>query len=225
MTENWTRRRLLAAGGASLAALPVARAFGAASGHFDPDGIAALNSHMHALVDEQRLAGAVTLLAHRGRIVNFDAYGRKDISDPAPIRRDTICRIASMTKPVIGAAMLQLHERGLWALDDPVAKHIPEFAGLKVQTANGALVDQASPMTMSQLMSHRAGFGGFAFYMQKGVTSGSLNEMIARLATMPLLFQPGTGSMARRSMFKVTWLRNCRASGSIPICSVTFSIR
>ncbi len=191
MAENWTRRSLLAAGGASLASWPLLAAVPAA-GSFDPAGIAALNRRMHALVDEQRLAGVVTLLAHRGQIVNFDAYGRQDVSQPAPMRLDTIVRLASMTKPVIGTAMLQLRGRGLWDLDDPVARHIPEFAGLKVRTADGGLVDQVSPMTMRQLMSHMAGFDGFLFYQQQGAVNGDLRDMIAKVATLPLLYQPGT---------------------------------
>ena len=55
---------------------------------------------------------------------------------------DSIFRIASMTKPITGVAMMQLYEQGKWKLDDPVAKHIPEFAGLKVKAAERALVDQ-----------------------------------------------------------------------------------
>jgi CubicO group peptidase (beta-lactamase class C family) len=89
----------------------------------------------------------VTLIARHGEIVNLDAYGVLDVSAPVPVpaRTDSIFRIASMTKPITGAAMMMLWEEGKWALDDPVAKHIPQFAGLKVRRKDGAPVDQAEP--------------------------------------------------------------------------------
>jgi CubicO group peptidase (beta-lactamase class C family) len=129
-----------------------------ASAGFSAAGVAKLNSEMRALVDQRKLAGVVTLLARHGKVVNLDAYGKQDAGDPAPVTAETIFRIASMTKPITGVAMMQLWEQGRWKLDDPVARHVPEFAGLKVRTPSG-LVDQAQPMTMAQLMSHTAEIG------------------------------------------------------------------
>ncbi|MDZ4370618.1 MAG: serine hydrolase domain-containing protein [Phenylobacterium sp.] len=163
----------------------------AVSAGFSAAGVAALNSQMHALVDQQKLAGVVTLLARKGKVANLDAYGRLDAGATAPVAADSIFRIASMTKPVTGVAMMQLWEQGRWKLDDPVAKHIPEFADLKVKTAAG-LVDQASPMTMSQLMSHTAGFGVSATYATQNLAETDLTGMIAKLAKLPLASQPGT---------------------------------
>src|ERR1019366_7109625 len=97
-----------------------------------------------------------------------------------------------MTKPIVGAAMMMLWEEGKWAMDDPVAKHIPEFAGLKVKTKDGGLADQASAMTMRQLMSHSAGFGRAGDYADVQLRGGDLQAMIDTLATLPLSFQPGT---------------------------------
>jgi CubicO group peptidase (beta-lactamase class C family) len=161
---------------------------------FSADGLADLNDQMHALVDQQQLAGVVTLVARHGEIVNFDAYGVLDVSaaTPAPVGPDSIFRLASMTKPVTGAAMMMLWEEGLWAMDDPVAKHIPEFIGLKVKTKAGDLVDQASPMTMAQLMSHSAGFGRAGDYGDIKMRDGDLQDMVDVLAGLPLSFQPGT---------------------------------
>jgi CubicO group peptidase (beta-lactamase class C family) len=159
---------------------------------FSATGLAALNSQMHALVDDRRLAGVVTLVARHGRIVNFDAYGKLDVSETAPVQRDSIFRLASMTKPITGAAMMILWEEGKWALDDPVAEHIPEFAGLKVKARDGSLVDQASPMTMRQLMSHSAGFARSAEYEGVDLYAGDLQDMIDLLAKQPLAYQPGT---------------------------------
>ena len=110
-----------------------------------------------------KLAGVTTLVARHGKVVLFDAYGVQDLETKTPVTKDTIFRIASMTKPIVGVAMMMLWEKGKWTLDDPVAKHIPEFAGLKVTTPNGE-VPQTRPMTMRQLMSHTAGFDVSAGY-------------------------------------------------------------
>jgi len=189
-----SRRRMLlgvaafAVGGPASAAIRVAPP---QSAGFTPAGVAALNSEMHALVDQQKLAGVVTLMARKGRVVNFDAYGMADAGAKTPVRTDTIFRIASMTKPITGVAMMQLYEQGKWKLDDPVHKHIPEFAGLKVKGPNGTLVDQVRPMTMAQLMSHTAGFGVSATYEATRLSETDLQGMIDKLAKLPLESQPG----------------------------------
>jgi CubicO group peptidase (beta-lactamase class C family) len=191
------RRSLLAGftGAASFGALPAWARLAIqspASAGFSAAGVAALNSEMHALVDQQKLAGVVTLLARKGKVVNLDAYGKQDASAPTPMTTDSIFRIASMTKPITGVAMMQLWERGKWKLDDAVAKHIPEFAGLKVKTAAGP-VDQAAPMTMAQLMSHTAGFGTSRVYEAAGINlrETDLQGMVDKLAKLPLESQPG----------------------------------
>jgi CubicO group peptidase (beta-lactamase class C family) len=160
---------------------------------FTREGLVAFNAQFHQLVDERKLANVVTLIARRGEIVNLDAYGVLDVSaeTPASVRTDSIFRIASMTKPITGAAMMMLWEEGKWALEDPVAKHIPEFAGLKVRRKTGDPVGQASPMTMAQLMSHSAGFGRAAEYADHDLRGGDLQDMIDVLAKLPLSFQPG----------------------------------
>lgn len=191
------RRSLLlgASAGAATLALPawamIAVQPPAAAG-FSPAGIADLNAQMHALVEQKKLAGVVTLLARKGKVVNLDAYGRQDVTQSTPMAADSIFRIASMTKPVAGVAMMQLYEQGRWKLGDPVAKHIPQFAGLKVKGSDGALVDQASPMTMAQLMSHTAGFGVSASYEAHDLAETDLQGMIDKLAKLPLESQPGT---------------------------------
>jgi CubicO group peptidase (beta-lactamase class C family) len=160
---------------------------------FSREGLAAFNRQFHALVDEGKLANVVTLIARHGQVVNLDAYGVLDVSaEPAqPARTDSIFRIASMTKPITGAAMMMLWEEGKWALDDPVAKHIPQFEGLKVRRRDGDPVAQARPMTMAQLMSHSAGFGRAAEYAEANLRGGDLQDMIDVLAKLPLSFQPG----------------------------------
>ena len=198
-----TRRKLLAAAAASpvlaaglpggaLAAAPTLPLADPRAAGFDPARLKALSDDLQALVDKGQLAGVTTLAARKGKVIHFETRGLADVETGAPARPDTIWRIASMTKPVVGVAMMQLWEKGLWKLDDPVARHIPEFAGLKVKAPDGSLVPQASPMTMAQLMSHTAGFDVSAGYAQAGLRSGDLKEMIRRLSALPLAAQPGT---------------------------------
>src|SRR5882724_771723 len=104
---------------------------------FSTAGFNALNSEMHGLVDTQKLAGVTTLVARHGKIVHFDTYGKANAATGQPLKPDSIFRIASMTKPIVGTAMMQLYEQGKWKLDDPVAKYIPEFAHLLVKKADG----------------------------------------------------------------------------------------
>jgi CubicO group peptidase (beta-lactamase class C family) len=158
---------------------------------FSTDGLNAFTRTMRALVDDGKLAGVTTLVARHGRVVQFDAHGVRDLDSRAPVEKDTIFRIASMTKPIVGVAMMMLWEEGKWALDDPVSKHIPQFAGLKVATQAGE-VAQARPMTMRQLMSHTAGFDASAGYADDNLRAGNLQGMIDKLARLPLAFQPGT---------------------------------
>jgi CubicO group peptidase (beta-lactamase class C family) len=91
---------------------------------FSADGLKTFQRTMCALVDESKLAGVTTLIARHGKVVYLDAYGVQDLTTKKPVARDTIFRLASMTKPIVGVAMMMLWEQGKWALDDPVAKRI-----------------------------------------------------------------------------------------------------
>ena len=98
-------------------------------------------------VDAGRFPGTQLLIYRRGKVVHSTVQGFADLERKAPVKDDTIFRIYSMTKPIVGVAMMMLWEQGKWTLDDPVSKHIPEFAGLKVATPGGE-VPQTKPMTM-----------------------------------------------------------------------------
>jgi CubicO group peptidase (beta-lactamase class C family) len=159
---------------------------------FSSAGLDALNTHFRSLVDSNKLAGITTLIARHGKVVNFDTYGKANAATGEALQPDSIFRIASMTKPIGGVAMMQLWEQGKWKLDDPVSKHIPEFANLQVKKAGGGTEPQKSPMTMAQLMSHTAGFGVSAVYNDANLSGGDLQGMIDKLAALPLETQPGT---------------------------------
>ena len=160
---------------------------------FSADGLKMFQRTMRALVDEGKLAGVTTLVARHGKVVHLDAYGVEDLATRKPVTSDTIFRLASMTKPIVGVAMMMLWEQGKWTLDDPVSKHIPEFAGLKVATPGGE-VPQTKPMTMRQLMSHTAGFDVNAGYAKLNLPERGqpLQAFIDKLAKLPLAAQPGT---------------------------------
>ena len=157
-------------------------------------------------VDRKELAGAVTLLARHGKIVESRAYGYRDLETKTPVTRDTIFRAYSMTKPLTGVAIMILYEQGKWLPWDPIAKFIPEFQHLKVFTGVNTegkpiLSDPDHPPTMGELMSHSAGFSYGAgqtlvdkMYGDLGVMkSGNLQAMIDKLAKIPLNYQPGQG--------------------------------
>jgi CubicO group peptidase (beta-lactamase class C family) len=166
---------------------------------------------LHAVIQQEidkkkTMAGAVTQLARHGRVVDFQAYGKKDLASGSPMTTDTIFRVFSMTKVVTGVAMMILYEQGKWNPQDPISKYIPEFAHLKVYKgveSNGNMLveDPAHPPTMHELMTHTAGFTYGLFgngpvdkaYQSQGVmASKNLQEMIDKLAKIPLLYQPGT---------------------------------
>ena len=166
--------------------------------------------NLHALIqgeiDNKQLAGAITLLARHGKIVDYRTYGVRDMATGVPMTKDTIFRDYSMTKPVTGVAMMILYEEGKWLPTDPIAKYIPEFAHLKVfkgVDADGKmiLVDPDHAPTMRELMSHSAGFSYGngnspvdAMYKDlKPTQSANLQEMIDKLAKIPLNYQPGKG--------------------------------
>ena len=199
MRHHLARRLAGAVSAVALAALATGPALAAdvpmappAEARFTASGVEALKTEMQALVDQKKLAGAVTVLARQGKVVHYEAYGVQDVATGQPTELDTIYRIASMTKPVTGVAMMILWEEGRWSLDDPVAKHVPEFADLQVAVADGGTEPQAHPMTMRELMSHTAGFDVSAGYDDDGLQDGDLQAMIDKLAALPLAVQPGT---------------------------------
>ena len=168
--------------------------------------LAQLRSGMKELVDQGRLAGVVTMVSRHGKVVEFDAAGKRDIAANAPMQKDSIFRIYSMSKPITGVAMMILFEEGKWQLNDPVAKYIPEFAKLKVYgtDANNNVVmkDQVHPVTMRELMSHSGGFT-YGFFSNTAVDklqidadllnpNNTLDEFIKRVAKLPLNAQPGS---------------------------------
>jgi CubicO group peptidase (beta-lactamase class C family) len=184
----------------------VSRTISPEAAGFDPVRLARMDAYMQGLVDRGQVAGVTTLLARHGRIVSFKSYGRKSLATGEPMTHDTIFRMYSMTKPVTAVAMMMLFEEGKWRLDDPISRYLPEFKNLKVFTgvdSAGRLIveDVKHPPTMRELMSHSAGFSYGSdehhpvdkLYRTNGVRDArNQKELIDRLATIPLFYQPGT---------------------------------
>lgn len=155
------------------------------------------------MVSDGKRAGAITLIARNGKIVGWKAYGYRDLAQRLPMEKDTICRIWSMSKVVTSVAAMMLVEEGKMALSDPVHKYIPELKGLKVLKGGTAdeplLEDAVRPVTVKHLLIHTSGLTyGFGdhpvaqLYNRKKIfKNSSLKEFIGKVATLPLIAQPG----------------------------------
>ena len=173
-------------------------------------GLARISATAQQLIDDKQLAGAVTVVARRGKVAHLEAYGMMDIETSKPMQKDTIFRIYSMTKPIAAAAVIMLCEEGNLQLDAPVSVYLPELGSLKVAAAADAetltLVEADRDMAIRDLMRHTAGLPGAGRYMagQTAVDKRyreeglhllhecNLQEMVERLGRIPLLYQPGT---------------------------------
>ena len=161
---------------------------------------------MQRYVDDDKLAGVLTMIARHGQVVHFKTYGMMDREVGKPMQRDAIFRIYSMTKPITSVAVMMLYEEGRFQLDDPVSKYIPEFKDLKVYAGGTSGNMQVAPLerdiTIRHLLTHTSGFtyGLFSntpvdsLYLKADLWSneGTLQDMIDKLSHIPLLYQPGS---------------------------------
>jgi CubicO group peptidase (beta-lactamase class C family) len=159
------------------------------------------------LVTDGQLAGAAALSWRDGALVETATVGRRDLVSGAPVERDTLFRIASLTKPVTTVAALSMLDEGRFALDDPIVACAPELARLRVLHDPGGPLDQCDDatraITFRDLLTHRSGltygdFQGGPIGRAYAAALGSQidnpltpDEWIARLATLPLIDQPG----------------------------------
>jgi CubicO group peptidase (beta-lactamase class C family) len=172
----------------------------AKSAAVDQTLLARIPPRMKAFVDQQAVAGVVTLVAHGSDTVEFDAAGMADIEAGRPMKKDTIFQIMSMTKPVTAIGIMMLAEEGKLALRDPVEQYLPEFHDVRVATTVGPdaarLGVPIHAFTIRDLLTHTSGIQDYPGppsirdYAQ--TMSVPLEEVVKRLAKQPLLFQPGT---------------------------------
>ncbi|HKI74343.1 MAG TPA: serine hydrolase domain-containing protein [Pseudomonadales bacterium] len=169
--------------------------------------LARIPETLQAALDTGELSGFVTLVWHKGEIVQVDAIGQRDIEAGLPMQRDTIFAIASMTKPVTTVAALQLIEEGKLKLESPIREWLPEFSNPRVLKDAAGPIDDTEPVvrdiTVEDLMTHRS---GLAYdFSSKGPIAKAIREKLggaispakppeawlADLASLPLSYQPG----------------------------------
>jgi len=157
-------------------------------------------------VEPGKIAGALTLVARRGEVAWLSPLGLMDRERKTPMAADTIVRIYSMTKPITSVAMMMLHERGAFALSDPVHRYFPAWEHLRVHRYGRApsFVTEPAvrPMTVRDLLMHTSGLSYAIMdrtpvdevYRQLGIggPAGTLRDMVEQLAMLPLEFSPGT---------------------------------
>jgi len=167
--------------------------------------LARVGAVMRGEIERGRVPGAVALVARRGRLGLFDSFGQRDAASGAPMARDTIFRIYSMTKPITSVAAMMLWEEGRFLLGDPVDKYLPDLAGLQVAVARGGEIERVPAeraITIQDLLRHTSGltyeFRGSGpvhkMYQSARLYSRaqSNGDQVASLGKIPLLHQPGT---------------------------------
>ena len=165
-----------------------------------PERLDRVTQALKADVERGHLAGAIGVVARKGRIAYWETVGMADIEAGKPMRDDAIFRIYSMTKPVVGVALMTLYEEGMFALRDPVKDFIPELGGLKVLSGNKTVPSQRE-MTVQDLMRHTAGMGygggktrADKLFRELNVLGDnrSSDDFVQKLAKVPLKHQPGS---------------------------------
>jgi len=177
-----------------------------------------IHQYIQGYMDRGEIAGAVTLVARRGKVVHFDAQGFRSKEENAPMTKDTIFSLQSMTKPIVSTALMMLWEEGRFLLDDPISNWLPSYAN-KMVMEDGKLV-KAKPVTVRHILTHTSGLtltanqtpspenvvnppptaaeGGRGRGQAPAGGAGAprrpatLAEAIERAAPLPLNFQPGS---------------------------------
>ena len=173
------------------------------AGVVDPAQLAKIPSRMRSFIERGRAAGMVTLIAHRGRVIHQQAVGVQDLETKRPMEMGTLFHIASMTKPITALAIMTLVDDGLLALTDPVARHLPVFAEVKLrvkaaETTPESRLEEIRPparaVTIRDLLTHTSGMrGGYPepmkdLFMNRDLTLAAAVEAFAR---EPLESEPG----------------------------------
>jgi CubicO group peptidase (beta-lactamase class C family) len=176
-----------------------------------------INAFIKDYIDSSQIAGAVTLVARKGKIVHFEAQGWRYKEENQPMEKDAIFSLASMTKPIVSTALMMLWEDGKFMLDDPIAKWLPSYANKQVLDPLTGRRTPARPVTVRHILSHTSGLSltagptpapltdspaddadGDPLLEQEQPPTGAapgrpktLLEAVERAAGSPLAFQPG----------------------------------
>ena len=173
----------------------------------DSERLALIDVKFQRYIDEGKTAGLIGAIANKEHVGYLKPFGYQDIENRVPMTEETIFRIYSMSKPITAVALMILYEEGRFHLQDPISKYLPEFSNLKVFKAQDGekmvLEDVDHVPTIKELMTHTAGFtyGFFGdtpvdkLYRQAGILQTpdrNLKDFTHKLATLPLLYQPGS---------------------------------
>jgi len=139
---------------------------------------------MHRYIDKQEVAGTVTIVVSRDKVIDLQAVGQADVANGTPMKPDSIFWIASMTKPVTATAVMMLQEEGKLSVEDPVAKYVPELKDLKTRDGKPA------NLTLRHLLTHTSGMSEAS--NEQSANAQKLADLIPIYATQPVRFEPGT---------------------------------
>jgi CubicO group peptidase (beta-lactamase class C family) len=176
---------------------------------FSSERLRRVDDVTHAYVDKGKLPGVQILISRRGQLIHHDCYGSSDVAAGTTVGPDTLYRIYSMTKPITSVGLMMLFEEGAFLLENPVSRFLPEFTDVQVWDGGTAEAPQTRPparaMTVHDVLTHLSGLTyGFHYqhpldelYRAHGLgdfsePSFDLAEGVERLASLPLLFDPGT---------------------------------
>ena len=143
-----------------------------------------ITASVRRFVDHNEVAGVVTLVVTRDRVLDLQAVGQADLAKGTPMRADTVFWIASMTKPVTATAVMMLQDEGKLSVEDPVGKYVPELKDLK--TKDG----RAANLTLRHLLTHTSGLGEAS--SEQSRKAEKLADLIPHYAAQPVRFQPGS---------------------------------
>lgn len=162
----------------------------------NPERVASIAARMKDYVDAHHAAGMVTIMARHGVVADFDAVGYQDLESQKPMNKDSMFRIASLTKPITCAGIMILVDEGRISVIDPVEKFLPEYKGIKVNNCVGrsgygcAGVEPPRPINIEDLMTHTSGLGNAT--ARGAAEPTTLADLAALGAKTELLFNPGT---------------------------------
>ncbi|MBE0697400.1 MAG: beta-lactamase family protein [Anaerolineaceae bacterium] len=177
---------------------------------FAPDRLALIRPSLQKYIDDGKIAGILSMVARRGKVVHFERMGWMDLASQKPIDFDTIFRIYSMSKPITSAAAMMLFEENRFHLNDPVSKYIPAFKNMKViahqEGDEVELVDAKREITICDLFTHSSGMSyGFdekdyldglyrknVWEMREKNPDATLEDLVNAVAQLPLRFHPGS---------------------------------
>jgi len=151
---------------------------------------------LQPFVDNHTLAGAVTLVANKDRVLSLDTVGFADIAAKKPMRPDALFWIASQSKPITGAALMMLVDEGKVKLDDPVEKYLPEFKNIWLAVESDKehilLKKPAQPITVRHILSHTSGMPFASAIEQPTLDHLPLRDAVRSYTMTPLQSEPGT---------------------------------